>query len=59
MMSIFRLIRIEYNIWNGLLIEILNFNERSLFSINAASNFVVMDILFMTIPLYDPQRLFK
>jgi hypothetical protein len=49
-----RLIQIEWNNYNGLVIGILGFNNRHLLSINSAwKEFLIVEILFIQFTIYD------
>jgi len=52
-MKLYRLINIEYNSWNALIIEVLRINERCLFAINISFNFLLIDLFYRSIIIFD------
>lgn len=51
-------IHLEWNAWNGFIFKVLDIelgkhDSRSLFSVNASSNFLIIDVLFFQITVFD------
>ena len=51
-------IHLEWNTWNGFIFKVLDielgkYDSRSLFSVNASSNFLIIDVLFFQITVFD------
>lgn len=51
-------IHLEWNAWNGFIFKVLDielgkYDSRSLFSINVSNNFLIIDILFFQITVFD------
>ena len=52
-MEYFCVIRIEWNEWNSFIFDIININEKCLFGLGFSKEFLIIDLFFKRITIFD------